>query len=543
MKSTHKPLLDDDLFGDALGIVEQAKDDDHLAAAIHFSSELAIEVSDLTVRRKDGLLRAIQHPVEMAAIEPKTRRLTLLSRKIWLFLVSYALENLGAQESGGIVWRVGLQTLLRDVDYRSHDLEYFKESILECQKVLVDWSSSVKKKDGSIRTWSSTQLLGSVEFVIDSSARQCIEWSFTPVLYRQILERKHYFSVDLQVVTLVRRSATLALYWLACRYKTNPTHLTARMPWREWAPILTGESEEAAKTATLLINAERTSKFLESDVDSGESGAEASGSPKNLKLLKVKYEEYRFFNRDVIKPAVIEINQVQCEFWIEAVTHKKIGARSVGDLQFKIHLRSDFKPVANRTSSRAKSDAIGVLQDLGYTFRIADELCNEYTAELCLQVASVASKRIADPGQEPIRNPAGYFLEELKVKARTLDKASAVSPVAPPVILTPDEAMGEAMAQYRKSLREKAKIAWPTMTAEQQSAYLQAFEQDRLASAAQSVIKVYKKSSINTPLTAGLFYPWLAEQIAGDAWTINALELLTFKRNNVSSTDSAEGAS
>ena len=107
-----------------------------------------------------------------------------------------------------------------------------------------------------------------------------------------------------QVALLLRRHSSLALYQLISRYRTNPSGVTERRHWREWIPVLTGESKEFTEL-TKLREAAKKSKETET-----------------WKAPKEKFSELKYFRRDVLKPAIDELNAVLPDIWVQEVTTK-----------------------------------------------------------------------------------------------------------------------------------------------------------------------------------------------------------------------------
>ncbi|MEJ6002621.1 replication initiation protein [Paucibacter soli] len=475
------------------------------------ASETAHEVDDKALRRHDGDLRVVRHPVEFAALVPVTWRISALSRKLWMFMISYSLQAKGVATDEGVTWRVALNTLKRDAAYDSNDLDHLRDSIRELQRTLVDWSSSARDRKGEIKPWSSTQLLGSVEFVIDVSGRHCVEWSLPAVLLRQIREHKQYYESSLLVATQISRYSTLALLSLASRYKTSPNGLTIRRPWREWVPIFTGESEEAARMTRKGTGGKKSKAAAEDGSDE-------------------KYREFRYFNRDVISKAVAELNAVQDEFWVEPLPGRKSGSRTIHDLQFRIITREDYKPPAKPAYDAMTGQALDAMVELGLTKKFALELADEHSPELCLEVAEQVKKRVADGSQATIKKPEGYFVTELHKAA---EAAKKLPPMAQPAntSLSVDEALEETLKDFQANLISEARAKYPDVPIEVKMDYEARFERESLNTAPPSVQSTYKKSGIKAPLISSRFFSWLAKEQAGDGWMPSAGELLAFERS------------
>lgn len=506
------PLFDSDWgSGDGLPFEQPAPDLPHSLTFKAFTPE-ATEVTERTLRSASGELRQnVRHPVEIAYFLPKRGKLGLLSNKLWIFIVSYTLANPGTRTDEGLLWRVNLTTLENDTDWNSKDRETLKEAIRECQRTLVEWSNSARNpKTNEVQEWASTQLLGSVEFVLDEKGRRCLEWTLPPTLLRQLREHTAFFESSLAIVTKFRRASTLSLYRITSRYKTNRGGYTMRKPWREWIPILTGVSNEEARHE-LMRKAAKKGLPLED---------------------REPYPEWRYFHRDIVKKAVKELNAVVQEYWVQPIFHKLRGGE-VAELQFQVIMRAGFKPSKPAPELSEAMAAVHALQELGLTNKFAQTLCAEYSSELCLEVARSVAARVADGTQKRVENVPGFLLSEIKKAAAV--KAAKERPVEtrPPMPVSSDEAFDAALSDYRAQLVADARKLWTELPDSQRLDYTERFKQENISHASPQVQRVFAKDKeqLKSPLILSRFYPWLAEQLAGGKWAPSDRELLAFERN------------
>lgn len=488
------------LFGGAVNLGLAEVDTEGSASKVQ-DMEIT-EVADDALRNRKGEIRPIRHPIEMAAIEPKTRKLSLLSLKLWLFLTSYSLSTPAAATRYGLLWRVGIRTLAKDINWNSNDYESLKTAICECQKILVDWSSSARDSEtGEIRKWASTQLLGSVEFIIDSSGRACIEWSFPPTLLRQLQEHKHYFESSLQVALKIKHHGAFALYRIASRYKSSKNGLTARKPWRDWIPALTGYSLE--------------------EVSAGAGGKDE------------RYKEFRYFNRDVIKKAITEINLVQDEFWVKAITFSKNGVRGVDELQFQTIMREGYSPKPRQPRPSEDMTPIVAMVQLGLSPRFAEKLCSEHGAELCIEVSNTVRARVENKYEPALDNVQGYLVSEIGRAAmlQGMPKFGSNSAKAPK-IAAPDTSSKSSLADYQNSLIAKARSDWPSMPIEAQEDYRARFKLEKVDGGDRAIKAAFDKAKdfMAVTMLKALFFNWLARDMAGSKWEASSEDLLVFER-------------
>ena len=468
----------------------------NVATGAPASSPGAAEIDPRTLRRADGELRTVRKPVEMAVLEPKTRRITLWSRKAWLLLVSYSLTSDPAKVADGMVWRIPVKTLMRDASFSSRDHAHIKESIRECQRTLVEWSESVRDpRTREIRTWASSQLLGSVEFVTNAAGRECIEWSLPPTLLKELRAYQHYYMLSLSVVAQIGLNSTLSLYEIICRYRTNPSGLTMRRPWQDWVPILTGESDESAR--------------IRSQLRYGRQKAE----------LKERYGEFRYFNRDVVQKAVRELNAVQDDFLVEPLLIKE--GRAVKELQFRIHARKSFSMSRDAVLSEQEQSAVESAVGVGVHEKVAQSLVREFGSEHVRASVEGVEKAAG------LQNPAGLVVAKVKARAQTKAAVQRPQPVEsrPP---TPEEGMRRALEGFRASRVESAKAHWPELPVEVQDDYFKRFEgfaKERFP----YLLKDFAATGLKKPIVRANFFHWLAETMAnesGPGWTPSAEHLV-----------------
>jgi hypothetical protein len=283
--------------------------------------------------------------------------------------------------------------------------------------------------------------------------------------------------VDLAVVAEIRSNSALALYKIVSRYKSSPGGLTMRMPWRAWITPLTGEPEEALS---------------------------ARGKPR--------YEEFRYFNRDVIQRAVKELNAVQSEFLVEPVAITK--GREVLELQFKItlstaHVRPRSAKLPVEDNDPAAAAAIERAVEVGASPLYAATLQRDYGTSQLAQQAEIA---LTTPG---IANRAGFLVSSLRsVRAKTSAQLSTSQPASPLQVIQAQSPEQIVIAR-RNEASAQAKVIWPTLPIEVRDDYLGRFGESEACSTT-FVRKAFLESGIKKPFVAAAFFPWLAKTMAED---------------------------
>jgi len=198
----------------------------------------------------------------------------------------------------------------------------------------------------------------------------------------------------------------VALYEICSRYRE--VGQTARQPWSWWRPVLSGKPETE----------------------------------------ETRRQEYRFFMRDVLKPALAEVNAVT-DLVVELVESR--SGRCISDLQFKVSLR-----------------------DLGIDELTAGQLQAEHGTELMQTCTEMLDRRLASAYPEPLREPARYLRTVLAAE-RTRRFGAAMAGDSP---ASPERAEQKRQARWHEEwLRRRREHVVSDLSA------LPPAEQDRLAQA------------------------------------------------------------
>jgi hypothetical protein len=233
----------------------------------------------------------LRKAVEAIAIQPKSGKITLLTRKLFNVLLAVAQQ---ADESGD-TYRALLSDIVANSAFDSNDTALVKEHLRRMVSVQVEWSTGTSSQKPG-RKWGISTLIADAEILEDPSTRRVwVEFSFAPKIKKKLLDPVQYARLSLQFQSQLRSSAGLALYEICVRYLTNPSHLTMRETWEWWRPILSGTPDT-------------------------EAGDEAK-------------REYKYFKRDYLRPAIAEVNAVT-NIFVELVEHRE--GRRVAEIQFRV---------------------------------------------------------------------------------------------------------------------------------------------------------------------------------------------------------------
>ena len=210
----------------------------------------------------------------------KTFRLWVLSqRRAWNVLLANAYNELPTAE----VHRVNVAELAKKLGFNSKKLEYLKETLEALVDCKVKWN--LLNKDNQEK-WGVASLLSEVEI-----ENGICTYAFTPYLRYKLYNPRIYARLNLQMQDRFTSRYALIL-WEVCF---------------DYFDIVRKEGE---------------TPFI------------SLGTFKELiGLDKGEYPVFKFFNRDVIKPAIQEINELT-GYFVE-VEHRRLG-RKVGELKFRI---------------------------------------------------------------------------------------------------------------------------------------------------------------------------------------------------------------
>lgn len=214
-------------------------------------------------------------------------RITLVMRKFFNVLMLQA-QAAGPQD----VYRVNLQKFLGHAGVSETNREIVKAVLRSMVHTTVEWNEPRESADGKAVTkaWGVSGLLAYAEVKLVDN-RSILEWSYSPIMRDEILNPFRYVPLSLNIYASFKRSAAAALYEICARYLTNIDGRTSMEAVDWWMPRLTGVSL----------------------ADS------------------VGYSDYKFFKSKVLKPALLEINDIT-DISVEMV-EKKAG-RKVTHLQF-----------------------------------------------------------------------------------------------------------------------------------------------------------------------------------------------------------------
>lgn len=322
--------------------------------------------------RAEGLRK----PVETILILPKEGKLTLLVKRFFNVLLRHAqLNPVGDDEYPCIT----LGQLTKDAHYTSRDMEYLVEVLNSMLSIVVNWGDSPKALSGPKYSLEGASLLSYIKVSKAEDGPAMLEYDFHKKLRPMLFNPRVYAFISLEMNAKMSTSASLTLYEVGVRYLTNKDGLTPRRPWRDWALALTGNPDL---------------------------------SP-NL--------QYKYFARDVLRPALNEVNDSQDEFYMEPL-EGKVGRR-VEFLQFAVHRKEPADTPRKPANLEVHElTVLGHLINLGVSQKTAEKFIKAHGVERVQKAIALTEKSL-----DKIKNVGGY-LRTLLEDAKFDDSSSATPP-------------------------------------------------------------------------------------------------------------------
>ena len=419
------------------------------------------------VLRRAGAKRASQRkPVEVVHMFNKKGEINFLLKKAWLLLHDYAIQQGLLQDLEKRRFRALVRQLCRDIAFDSHNDEHLKRTLTSAIETSVSWGPSARTKKEERSEWEATALLADCKFVLVSN-NLYIDWSYSDVLLAQLRREGAYFRYFLSAVRKSRSLSALNLYLLCERFRTNHNGLSAK-----FTPV---ESYEAL-SGNVLTDAERA-RF-----------------------------RFKYFNRDMLGPAVAEVNSYDEGFKVEVIL-EKVG-RSIASIQFMV--REDRQPL----SSVIKLSIETRLVALGVEDAVAREACRFNSVEALEAASQRLEERISKPPQ--VNNVTSYFRTILD-----LARKGEIAPVNLPAPLLSGSKQAPVREQTYQdvllSVRETylrstdaAKAYFKSLLAEERDDLLNRFKAEVVdVSGNISLSRTFATKRGSAPLVAVHLYPWI----------------------------------
>ena len=328
----------------------------------------------------------VRKHVNTIALMPTDRRIGLLTRKLFNVML-----RLAQQQGDTDTYTAPLRELIQLARFDSKDYQLLKRTLRQMISTVVEWQSPT---EGEFARWEACGLVAGVALSKPASAGGAVilEWSYAPQIRTQLMSPDRYARLSLELMTRLKSHTALALYEICARYIDNPSHLTAKQPWRWWKPVLTGQPDPAT------------------------AGAKA---------------EYRYFKRDVLLPAIAEVNALTDIVVSGPIEVKGPDNKTITTIQFEVQRRAPMGEGVKPARVGGAPDLVD-LPVLGYAIRSglsqaeAERLLEQHDGiRLRAAIDQLVARQNA-PGAatlKPIGQPARWVAAVLEREARATPPA------------------------------------------------------------------------------------------------------------------------
>lgn len=395
-------------------------------------------------------------PVEAIYIKPTKGAITLSMHRMFNLLLAKAHDEGGEQQS----YRVAVSKLGSDLGTQSNNTEFLKDTARKLTSTIVEWD--VVTQQGK-RKWGVSSMLASAEL----EEGGILEYSFSKHIKEKLLRPEIYARLNLRLQNKFRSRHGLALYEQCARYRNNPTRLTAQLPWQEWSAMLSPSAGESQYS-----------------------------------------KEWKYFARDLLRPALAEVNAIADDFKIEALIAKE--GRRVTTLQFRLLVSNqatlDLKtePHLFDPDLRLRMERLGVPM---VKIRLAFSEFEESSVRAALDYTE---RRVRSNAGVPVVNPAAYFLDALHRRYGESPTAAGAAPEEREVVGLEKRELRE---QFNIERAKQAEKMFDEGSENDRDVTFQAF----VSSLGTATLKNrFMKYGPKGKTTKTSFFIWLAQHTWGD---------------------------
>jgi hypothetical protein len=298
----------------------------------------------------------IKKPVSTLAIVPTSGAITRVARQAYTIMLMLAKEQ-GAEDPKTGLFGSPVNTIIKGFDGNIGTKVRLKADLKSMVSHVVEWQSP---SEGEITEWGALPLLAEVRLKLQNG-EHWVHWAYPPSLRQEMLDPQIFAKLNRLTISKFRSHAGLALYEICARYQDNPSHLTSKRAWKWWVPVLTGKP-----------------------------------------MAEDSKVEFRFFNRDTVKPAVEEINEVS-ELIVE--TREIRVGKSIEYLQFSVR-----KKPTEQLDHLAPLEGSGLAkaEKLGIPNAIAEELWLRHGNADFLAALGKLAQRLSQIAS-PVRSKVAYL--------------------------------------------------------------------------------------------------------------------------------------
>jgi hypothetical protein len=298
----------------------------------------------------------VRKPVSTLAMVPKTGRITAVARRAWNVLLCKA-QAIGLVQE---IFTVPLKEVLVGLDFNSNNLSLVKDHLRSMVTTPVEWQSPTT---GEGPAWTVCGMLAEAK-LHKERGEVWLSWSYAVSMRHELLDPDVFAKLSLEIISQLTSHAAIVLYEVGTRYKE--VGKTARQPFKWWMPVLIGR-------------------------------------PFDERMEKM---EYRIFKRDVLRPAMAQVNTVT-DIEVDLVEHK--SGRFVTDLQFQVRKKPQRSLSLPKPSEPVDIALFVRAERLGIEHSRAEQLAAEFGDAALATALDALEKRLASQYPEPLRDPYRYL--------------------------------------------------------------------------------------------------------------------------------------
>lgn len=416
----------------------------------------------------DGAVREFRKTNEAIGLRVSEGRLSLLTRKLFNVMIFHAQEQkvpgmrapIDTAAAKKYFW-VPLADLARDAAYDSKDTEFLKQQLQEMQDIKLLMETE--------RQWTSERLVASVTLVNPQGLKKhggqvWLGFAFPPETHELVMAPGTYTRFSIFYQSVLRSGAALALYEVCRRYATNPSHVTMVESVEHWHGVLTGNP-------------------VSEDVD----------------------VRYKYFKRDVIKPAIAEVNSLT-DIRVELIEHK--NGRRIESLQFRVELAAQSQ-LAFPAPPVIDTELMDRIVGFGFSPAEAADFVATYGDTKVRGCVQLVEARMQQKNSAPVSSPAAYFkwsLREGDAAMRALQDNSKPALRTAKREIEPGPSMLERFLSARA---DEALVVYREHDEEMRRGLLERFREGAPPSMPRS-------KGIENPMVRALFGRWYATELWGE---------------------------
>jgi len=411
-------------------------------------------------------LREFRKTNEAIGLRVVEGSLSLLSRKVFNVMMFHAQEMKVPGSNAPIdtpaakkyFW-IPLSVLARDAAYNSKDVQYLKEQLEDIQNIKLLMENE--------RQWTSERLVSSVTLVNPSglnkhSGQVWFGYAFPPEVHEQVMAPSTYTRLSIVYQSSLKSGSALALYEICRRYATNPAKLTFKGSYEHWHGVITGNP-----------------------------------------ISTTNPPAYKYFKRDVLKPAIAEINQLT-DIDIELVEHK--NGRRVEELQFRVE-QARQPQLEFPAPPPIDAELLGRIMKFGLSKADACDLAALHPEDLIRAAITRVELRAESKSMSPLTAPAGYFRWQL---ADLVKNPSAAPQIAATKTAQKRPDGPNVMEKFLAARAQEALAVYKEMDDRERKSIFETFK----AQHTSTTIKLDK--GVESPIVRSIFSIWYAKELWGE---------------------------